>query len=279
MSYAGRPTTLTLYNADGTVGTVIDAPSKSIVLGVESAEPVTMARGDDGETFLGVDRKVKPVKLHATGAIESETTIHAVGILSTDDNLAVGIDLHVNGSVDIDNLLNCLDLTVMNNASVAAIATVGQLEAADTIHSVGILSTDSNLQIGGAFISTEIIEADGGVVAAAAYCMAGGGILSPPPLPAGITNNYSPTGLGTAGIFRLTTNAGGSSLSGFDHTVVPHGPFTEYLNLGPGTLTLLSQNTGSSPTNRLALPAATKVLAVNETVRIWYDQDQRFKLF
>lgn len=75
---------------------------------------------------------------------------------------------------------------------------------------------------------------------------------SPAALAAGTTNDYNPTGFSTSSRLRQATNVAGSAISGF--VAQNSGDIRIVQNLGPGTLTLLNEDAGSTATNRITCP-------------------------
>lgn len=96
------------------------------------------------------------------------------------------------------------------------------------------------------------------------------GVITPPVLAAGATNDYAPVGFAQASILRLDANAAGSTLTG-----LAGGAANRYVVLlnGPtGVLTLAHQNVGSAAANRFTCPGATNlILAVDAAAALWYD--------
>lgn len=82
--------------------------------------------------------------------------------------------------------------------------------------------------------------------------------ITPPALPAGITNDYSPTGLASAGRVRQAVNVASSSLSGLDSVAANAIKVLE--NLGPAALELLHQDAGSAAANRFVCPGGTSLI-------------------
>jgi len=88
-------------------------------------------------------------------------------------------------------------------------------------------------------------------------------------LPSGTTNDWSPSGLSGASIIRVDTNSSGSSLSGAAFT---GNRQIKIINLGPGLLNLLPENSGSSASNRFSLVNnAILRIAAGGSVTIWAD--------
>lgn len=100
--------------------------------------------------------------------------------------------------------------------------------------------------------------------------------LSPSTLAAGSTDNYSPTGIGTANILRLTPDAGGTSaISGIVPTaggsLGAGGRLLLICNIGSANLTLTHDAT-STAANRFLCPGSTDlVIPANATRQLWYD--------
>jgi hypothetical protein len=80
-----------------------------------------------------------------------------------------------------------------------------------------------------------------------------GGSISPAALALGLTSNYSPTGLSNVSRLRVTTNVGGSSIGGLPPQM--DGFFLIIENLGPGDLTLVDEDPGSTVGWKFALPS------------------------
>lgn len=99
------------------------------------------------------------------------------------------------------------------------------------------------------------------------------GVISPPALASGTTNNFNPTGLASATVLRIATDAGGSALGGLATGMA--GRFVMLVNLGAsGNLTLQHEGEDSDAANRFAL-----VNEGNQAIRpgggalLWYDGD------
>lgn len=90
-------------------------------------------------------------------------------------------------------------------------------------------------------------------------------------LPAGLTDNYAPTGLENASILKVTPNAGGSSLGGI---VAPLDGFVLcIMNVGSGgELNMISQSLTSNADNRFIF-LTDIILVRNTSLEIWYDPD------
>lgn len=94
--------------------------------------------------------------------------------------------------------------------------------------------------------------------------------ISPAALAAGTTNDYGPAGLATSSVVRLTTDAGGSTLSGL--VAQGDGDIRILENLGPGTLTLTNAGGGSAAANRFALPgASSSIVRAGGAIVVIYD--------
>jgi hypothetical protein len=104
------------------------------------------------------------------------------------------------------------------------------------------------------------------------------GVISPAALALGTTNNYEPTGIENASVIRISTNAGGSALSGI--AAQPGGTVLTLVNLGAaGDLTLLDSDGGSSAANQFLLPDDL-VIPAQMCAKIWYDETStRWRLF
>lgn len=93
-------------------------------------------------------------------------------------------------------------------------------------------------------------------------------LLSPAQIAAN-TNNYNPTGLSTARVLRLTTDAS-RNLTGIVAQV--NGRVLTLSNLGSFNLVLKHQDAGSTAANRFICPgAADFTLNAFDCVDIWYD--------
>jgi hypothetical protein len=92
-------------------------------------------------------------------------------------------------------------------------------------------------------------------------------IISPVALAAGNTNDYSPTGLATASVLRLTGNGAGSALTG----LAPSSSAFLYLtNIGTANVTLLGNNAGSLAANRFLISSPI-ILQPGQSINLWYD--------
>ena len=102
--------------------------------------------------------------------------------------------------------------------------------------------------------------------------------ISPAALPSGNTNDYNPTGLGTAAIIRLQGNATTSVLTG----IVAQNNARRILlvNVSTNAITLSNQNAASAAANRFACPnAANYSIQQQAAVEIFYDATtQRWRL-
>jgi hypothetical protein len=97
------------------------------------------------------------------------------------------------------------------------------------------------------------------------------GVIEPPLLPLGMTNNYNPPSLSTASIV-IVDNSGPAALSGL--AAQPGGRVVLLTNNGPGDLTLLEENLASLPENRFlfSLSASEEwTLAPFQTTVLFYD--------
>lgn len=79
------------------------------------------------------------------------------------------------------------------------------------------------------------------------------GSISPAALPAGLTDDYSPTGLANVTRLRVTTNVGGSTIGGL--APQSDGFFLIIENLGAGDLTIGDETLTSTAAWRFALPS------------------------
>lgn len=87
----------------------------------------------------------------------------------------------------------------------------------------------------------------------------------------GTTNDYSPAGLATARLLRLTPNAGGSALSGI---VMQAGHVLTLANiaaLGGANIQLLNLNGGSAAGNQFTLPGAIMVITPQTSLTLFGD--------
>lgn len=135
-----------------------------------------------------------------------------------------------------------------------------QLEAL-ILRSLGNTHVGVDLQVDGNSEFLGAVTADANITLA--------GVISPTALASGNTNNWNPTGLATASVIRVTTNAAGSTLTGI--TAPSVGQVIYLLNLGSGTLTLSNQSLGSTATNRLILGSTTVILSSGQGARLFYD--------
>lgn len=96
------------------------------------------------------------------------------------------------------------------------------------------------------------------------------GSISPTALSAD-QNNYTPTGWSTANLVRLSTNSATTrQISGA--AAGASGELKWLVNIGPGTITLLSEDAGSSAANRFVLTSGTTFgIVVNGVLGILYD--------
>jgi hypothetical protein len=89
-------------------------------------------------------------------------------------------------------------------------------------------------------------------------------------LASGNTNDYSPTGLGTATIIRLQGNATTSVLTGI--AAQSSARRILLVNVSTNAITLSNQNASSTAANRFACPnAANYSLQQQAAVEIFYD--------
>ncbi|WP_434723058.1 hypothetical protein [Mesorhizobium sp. RIZ17] len=93
-------------------------------------------------------------------------------------------------------------------------------------------------------------------------------IISPAALAAGNTNDYSPAGLATALVLRLTGNGAGSALTGI--AASSSSTFLYVSNIGAANVTLLGNNTGSLAPNRFLINTPI-ILQPGQSINLWYD--------
>jgi hypothetical protein len=111
---------------------------------------------------------------------------------------------------------------------------------------------------------------------AALHFVSFGGVITPPPLAAGTTNNYAPAGISGAVVVLQASNAANSTLTGIDASsggaINPDGQVLYLYNISGGTLTLNHNDAGSAAGNRfINAAAANKVLAVGQMAMLFYD--------
>ncbi len=95
-------------------------------------------------------------------------------------------------------------------------------------------------------------------------------IITPPALSSAAAD-YSPTGIGTATVLRLSTSGGTQNIGGIAAGTNAHR-ILRIVNLGPDDITLTHEDVGSIAQNRFALPGNTTVtLTVNATKMLWFD--------
>ena len=123
------------------------------------------------------------------------------------------------------------------------------------------------------YVTGGLIEANGGLKNNGPEVITG--VVTPPELTAD-ANNYSPTGLATARVLRLTSNAS-RQITGI---AAPSGSAKVVLtlrNAGGNPIVLPNEAAGSTAANRFATPASADItLGVNQSVTVWYDDSQRW---
>lgn len=100
-----------------------------------------------------------------------------------------------------------------------------------------------------------------------------GGIVEPPALPSGNTDNWTVLGFQGAGIVKVVPNAANSTLTGLVGGtpnrliwLINHG--------GGGNLVLKNLDAGSNPVNQFTTPGATDLtIAQYSAVQLWYDPE------
>lgn len=95
------------------------------------------------------------------------------------------------------------------------------------------------------------------------------------PVAAATENDWSPTGIDTAAVVRLTPNAAGTSLTGIVPDVAAGGWSTSYrvlvlINVGGQSVTLEDENGGSTDYARFGIPAPLTI-APKESATLIYD--------
>ncbi len=99
------------------------------------------------------------------------------------------------------------------------------------------------------------------------------GIITPPQITAN-QNDYSPTGIGTANVLRLTSNAA-LDITGINANTNTSGRMLVLLNVNPGltNINLRHENAGSSAANRInnLTGADPSILGQFGQRIIWYD--------
>lgn len=94
--------------------------------------------------------------------------------------------------------------------------------------------------------------------------------ISPAALGAGETNNYNPAGFSTTTRVRITSDAGGSQLSGL--VAQNDGDVRILENISGGILTIEHEDVSSTAANRFTTPGAVDIaLAVGGAVQVIYD--------
>lgn len=116
----------------------------------------------------------------------------------------------------------------------------------------------------------EGIGASGGVAQVLVGPLSLVGTITPAALALGATNNYAPPNFATAAVVKLTSNAGGSTLTGLAGGT--DNRYVTLLNNSGGTLTLAHLNAGSLAANRFFCPGAIDlVIAIGSAAALWYD--------
>lgn len=96
------------------------------------------------------------------------------------------------------------------------------------------------------------------------------GVISPAQIVAN-TENYNPTGLATARVIRVTTDAA-RNLGGIVAPAGPVGQVVTLRNFGSFGLVLLHESAGSTAANRMNLPnSVAMTLTSHAAVDLWYD--------
>lgn len=95
--------------------------------------------------------------------------------------------------------------------------------------------------------------------------------LTPAALPSGNTNDWNPGTVADNGFLVAEANAAGSTLTGIVATNVVSGKIYILQNLGSGTLTLATEDAGSTAANRFRAAAATFTIPAGGACFIAYD--------
>ncbi len=95
------------------------------------------------------------------------------------------------------------------------------------------------------------------------------GVISPSQL-TGNVNDYAPTGLATASVLRLSSDAV-RRITGLDSTGLSAGPIRTLINVGSHPIVLSDQDTASGTSNRFQLGGHDVVLAPDQGITLWLD--------
>jgi hypothetical protein len=177
----------------------------------------------------------------------------AGGEVVVDLNLRVTGDAAVDGSANVQGNLN------VNGTAVIGTAVIGNVFAG-AIGVTGDADVDGSLSVGG-------MATFAGPIARATP-------ISPPALAAGTTNDYNPAGFTTCNVVRIATNAANSALGGLVvPPAAPDGSEWVFVNLGPGTLTLIhDEGTEATAARRFAVEGGIdRVLGINGNVIVRRD--------
>lgn len=109
------------------------------------------------------------------------------------------------------------------------------------------------------------VHAGGGAITGALTLT---GVISPPEMANGNENDWSPTGLSTCNVIRMTGYSGGTTLTGI--AAQEAGRMILLLNLG-GEVAIESESASSTATNRILCGGSGFEISVNEGALIWYD--------
>lgn len=101
---------------------------------------------------------------------------------------------------------------------------------------------------------------------------AGPAIISPAALAAGTTNDWSPAGLITARVIRVSTNAAGSTLGGIATLLAGQVLTLENIG-GAGDLTLLNAGAGSAAANRfIGIGGTDYTIPLGDSITVFHDE-------
>lgn len=143
----------------------------------------------------------------------------------------------------------------LNDVTCASLDASGQVDAASVVTAtatIGAATVTGAATIGGAATlnGTEIL----------------GSVISPTALPGGNVDNWSPTGLSTARIIRMS---GSGTLNGL--VAQGAGRVVTLINVGASSITLVDESSNTAA-NRFLCPNATNItVTVQSSVTVWYD--------
>ena len=95
------------------------------------------------------------------------------------------------------------------------------------------------------------------------------GVISPAQITAN-QNDYAPTGLATAAVIRVSSDAV-RRITGLDSTGLSAGPLRTIVNVGSHPIVLSNADTGSATNNRFNLGSHDVVLAPDQAITLWLD--------